>query len=156
MPRLYERKSSYPLSDAQQNLAGRTHYVDDDTRRYFRSRVLSARPTDGGLLYAIVESCSGDFEHKTRIFRHVIFDVFGTVIDRPNMNEAKLADGIATQTRVYKSQSPATAAMWRALSAIDADAVTRAAIETHRTSYERELSELTKRLDAIRAEKLAA
>lgn len=148
MPYLYERKSSDPLRNAQLNLAGRTHYVDDDTRRYFRSRILSARSTDDGLLYAIVESCSGDHEHKTRIFRHVIFDIFGTVIDRPNMNK----DG----ERVYKSQAPATAAMWRALEAIDADAVTRAAIESHRAAYEREMSDLTNRLDTIRAEKVAA
>ena len=146
---LYERKSSYPLSDAQQNLAGRTHYVDADTLRYFRSRILSARATDDGLLYAIVESCSGDHEHKTRIFRHVIFDLFGNVIDRPNMNRDDA-------NRPSRSQAKAMDAMWKALEAIDADAVTRAAIESHRASYARELAELTNRLDAVKAEKIAA
>lgn len=148
MPSLYERKSSDPLRDAQQNLAGRTHYVDADTLRCFHARVLSTHAADNGLLFAIVESCSGDHEHKTRVFRHVIFDLFGTVIDRPNMNE----DG---ETRIYESQKPARKAMWRALEAIDADAVTRAAIESHRASYERELAELTRRLDSM-AGKIAA
>lgn len=149
MPYPYERKSSDPLRNAQQNLAGRTHYVDADTLRYFRARILSTHATDNGLLFAVVESCSGDHEYKTRIFRHVIFDIFGTVIDRPSMNEKN-------EKRIYKSQAPAMAAMWRALESIDAGAVTRAAIESHRAAYERELSDLTNRLEAIEAKKSAA
>lgn len=141
MPTLYECKSAYPLPDAQQNLAGRTHYVDADTLRYFRARVLSTHVSDNGLLFAILESCSGDYEHRTRIFRHVIFDVFGTVLSRPDAEFA------------HRSRGPAAKAMWRALEAIDAGAVTRAAIETRRASFARELADLATRVDAIEAEK---
>ena len=69
MPDLYKRESSDPKRDAQRNLCSRTHYVDDDTMRYFRSRVLSAHAVDNGLLYAIVESASGDLTPRTRIYR---------------------------------------------------------------------------------------
>jgi hypothetical protein len=137
MPALYRRKSSYPLVNARENLSERTHYVDADTLRYFRARVLSTHATDDGLLFAITESASGDHQHKTRIFRHVIFDIFGAVIDRPNL-----------EGRVYKSQDPARKAMWRALETIDADAVTRAAIESHRASFEREMTDLLTKIDA--------
>lgn len=144
MPALYGHKSSYPLSDAQQNLGGRTHYVDADTLRYFRARVLETHVSDDGLLFAILESCSGDHENRTRIFRLVVFDVFGTVLSRPDAEHA------------YKSRGPASKAMWRALEAIDAGAITRAAIESRRASFERELAELATRVDAIEAKKQTA
>lgn len=135
MPALYERKSSYPLSDAQQNLSGRTHYVDADTLKYFHARVLETHTTDAGLIFTILESCAGDCENRSRVFRHVIFDVFGTVLDRP-----------ATEAS-YKSREAARKAMWRALEAIDAVTVTRNAIEAQRCSFDREMADLLARLD---------
>ena len=144
MPDLYKRESSDPKRDAQRNLCGRTHYVDDDTMRYFRSRVLSAHAVDNGLLYAIVESASGDMHHHTRIYRYVIFDLFGRVVERPEIESS------------WKSSAPAEKAMWRALDAIDAVTVTREAIERHRAAQERELAYLTEKVNAIVAKREAA
>jgi hypothetical protein len=141
MPALYERKSSYPLNNAQLNLAGRTHYIDSNTLKYFHARVLSSHEAHNGLVFAILESCSGDYAHKTRIFRHVIFDIFGAVLDRPEGEES------------YKSKAPARKAMWRAIERIDAAAVTRAAIESRRKHFEIEMSDLTKRVDAMESGK---
>ena len=33
----YSCQGSYPLTDAQTNLRGRTHYVDSDTLSYFKA-----------------------------------------------------------------------------------------------------------------------
>ena len=38
----YSEESYNPKRNAQANLAGRSHFVDDDTLRFFAGRVLSA------------------------------------------------------------------------------------------------------------------
>jgi len=79
----YQWESSYLKSDAQQNLAGRTHYADDSTLRYFKARItgLVRTPADG-LLYCIIESVASKPEQPSKRTRGVVFDVFGTVIHR--------------------------------------------------------------------------
>ena len=134
---LFRNESSDAKANAQRNLSGRTHYVDDDTLRYFRARILSTRVVDDGLLFAMVESASGDMNHTTRIFRYVIFDIFGTVIERPDIEAS------------WKSSPPVEKAMWRALNAIDAVKVTREAIERHRARQEYEITEMLGKVDAI-------
>ena len=135
---LYRDESSYPKVNAQRNLDGRTHYVDENTLRFHKSRVLSTHVTDGGLLFAIVVSdAAGPEQSHGRIFRYVIFDVFGTVLDRKN-----LEDG-------YKSRDQAIKAMWIALNAIDAKAHTLEAIERARLQYLAELHQLALKVDAI-------
>lgn len=126
----YRNESSNPKWNAQRNLSGRTHYVDDDTLRFHKSRVLSARHTDGGLLFAIVTSDAKDYQGRTRGFRYVIFDLFGTILDRPELDDA------------FKTSERATKAMWAALDRIDAKTHTLAAIEKQRAAQARELDEL--------------
>jgi hypothetical protein len=82
MTRLFRDESSDAKTNAQRNLSGRTHYVDDETLRYHHSRVISARTFANGQLFAIVTSDAKDYENKSRGFRYVIFDLFGTVIER--------------------------------------------------------------------------
>lgn len=140
---LYRNESSYPKVNAQRNLCGRTHYVDDDTLRFHKSRVLSARHTDGGLLFAIVTSDAADMRNTSRVFRYVIFDVFGTVIERQ-----KLEDG-------YKRSEQATKAMWAALNGIDAVAITRAAIVSQERQHASEMERLRADLEKISQSKAA-
>ena len=128
--RLYKCESSYPKPNAQANLCGRTHYVDDDTLRFHKSRILSAHVVDRGLLFAIVTSDALDMNNSKRGYRYVIFDVFGTVLARTKLEEAHA-----------RSQS-ATKAMWTALNALDAKAHTFAAIEARKKAYAKELDEL--------------
>jgi hypothetical protein len=85
---LFTDKSSYPLNNAQQNLKGRTHYVDDDTLRYFKSKILESNIIAGGAFFYVIESTSLDMNHSKRGFRYVLFDVFGSVIDRVNLDES--------------------------------------------------------------------
>lgn len=80
-----ERSCSSHKINAQLNLCGRTHYVDDDTLRGFGSRILCADETASGLIFWIVESCFVDYEKTKRTFRFVAFDLFGTVLERADL-----------------------------------------------------------------------
>lgn len=115
---LYTSKSSYPKAEAQRNLEGRTHYADDDTLRFHRARILSTAITDGGLLFALVESYAVGPDNRQRAFRPVIFDVFGNVKSRPFFEDG------------FKTSKQAVSSMWDILNSLDAFDVTEEGI-TH-------------------------
>jgi len=129
---LYRHESSIPKYDAQRNLEGRTHYVDDGTLRYFKSRILSASVKRGGLLFTIIESSSADYEHRSRTFRYVIFDVFGTIISRPGLDEG------------FKNSDKAHKAMVIELEKINAKQITRKAIKRAKEQHKDEMARLQK------------
>ena len=137
---LYKCESSYPKVNAQRNLMGRTHYVDDGTLRFHKSRVISARHTDGGLLFAIVTSDACDYENKKRGFRYVIFDVTGYVVERTQLENA------------YRTSKRCTDAMWKAIDALNAYDITVAAIVRQETNYQREVRDMRADLAKVRAE----
>lgn len=141
---LYRNESSDPKTNAQRNLVGRTHYVDDDTLRFHKSRVISARHSDEGLLFAIVTSDSLNYEGTRRGFRFVIFDVFGTVLERTETENA------------FRTSDKATKAMWVALNAIDAVWTTRDAIARQQHQAELEFAALHDQVTKIAAVKDAA
>lgn len=141
--RLYQIESSDPKCNAQRNLCGRTHYVDDDTLRWHKSRVMLTRVIDGGLLFAIVTSDALDMNNTKRGFRYVIFDIFGTVLDRPKLENA------------FHTSDKATKAMWTAANAINAKAATLAAIERQAASYAKEMAELAQQVAAMGVERAA-
>ena len=76
-----------PTTNAQGNLDGRTHYVDTPTLRFFKSRIVSALPVSNGAFYKIIESASLDYSNTKRGFRAVLFDIFGTVVYRPDLDQ---------------------------------------------------------------------
>lgn len=83
--RPFRCESSYPEYDAPRNLQGRTHYVDEDTLKSFKAKILNGGCTKDGLLYWLVESVQSRPDHGGYTRRAVVFDVFGTVInERPN------------------------------------------------------------------------
>ena len=92
---LYRNERNNPKDNAQANLCGRTHYVDSDTLRFHKSRILVAKALSGGLLFGLVESYAVTPNNATytiaRAFRPVIFNLFGSVIHRP-----PLLDGYRT------------------------------------------------------------
>ena len=134
---LYQNHSSYPKIDAQRNLCGRTHYVDDETLRWHKSRIIATRVTDKGLLYAIITSDALDMHNTKRGFRYVIFDLFGTVLARPELEQA------------FRTSQQASKAMWAELNKINAKEITLAAIEKSRNDYANELKRLTETVDAL-------
>jgi hypothetical protein len=74
-----------PKDNAQVMLTGRTHYVDDDTLRFFGCLIKSAQPSTFGLFYRITESLS--LPTGGRGFRTVLFDLGGQVVYRPQLAE---------------------------------------------------------------------
>lgn len=113
---LFREECSDPTTNAQRNLMTRSHYVDPDTLRFHKLRVLSSHVVDNGLLFAIVTSNAADYQNTRRTFRYVIFNIFGTIIDRQDIDKG------------YSSRKQATQHMWAALSCIDAKADTLAEI----------------------------
>ena len=86
--RTYESRYFFRAVDyAQDQLMGRTHYVDPQTLRYHHARVISARPLFDGALFCIIESAAKDDENTERGFRPVVFDVFGSVVFHPDLDE---------------------------------------------------------------------
>lgn len=88
--RLYRSRYFYhPRDAAYDALAGRTHYADPETLRYFHSRILSARPILDGLFYRITESCALDPDNSRRGFRCVVFDIFGEIVYRQELAQCR-------------------------------------------------------------------
>lgn len=83
------RGYSNAVDRAQDQLGGRTHYADPDTLRFFKARILSARPEHDGLFYAITESCALDPYNESRGFRVVLFDLFGQTVYRPDLDSCR-------------------------------------------------------------------
>lgn len=86
---LYECKSGDPKHNAQRNLEGRTHFVCDENLRFHKSKVLSSRAFADGLLFKVTESCSLDWNNTKRGVRVHVFDVFGTQVWGPDLENAK-------------------------------------------------------------------
>lgn len=135
--RLYTVQASDPKINAQLNLVGRTHFVDDDTLRYHKSRVISSRPVHDGLLFAIITSDAVNFENTKREFRYSIFDLFGNVLDRPDLGQGSRTSLLATR------------AMYMVVNAIDPKVVTKAGIDRARHDFEQNMTDLEKRLSSI-------
>src|SRR6516165_1375077 len=140
MVNLYRNESSYPKINAQRNLQGRTHYVDDASLRWHKSRVLSARIVNNGLFFAITTSDALDPNNMRRGFRYVIFDIFGNILERPKLEDA------------FKSHEKCLNEMWKILNGIsnaDAKQITREALQRHQASLLREMAQIELQIDAI-------
>lgn len=74
---------------AQRQLSGRTHFADDDSLRYFHSRIVKARVTENGVFFWLIECGALAFENKRRGYRYALFDVFGTCVARPEIADAR-------------------------------------------------------------------
>lgn len=134
--RLYRNESSDSKRNAQRNLMGRTHYVDDDTLRFHKSRILSSRHTDGGLLFAIVESVALDWHNTKRGVRYVIFDLFGNVVGTRQDLE-----------HCWRRSEQATKALWAELNTLDAVALNREGLARHIASQARENAEVSELIE---------
>lgn len=135
---LFQQHSSPPKYNAQRNLCGRTHYVDDDTLRWHKSHVLSTHVIDNGLLFAITTSDALDMHNTKRGYRYVIFDVFGIVLSRPTLEQA------------YKRHPQALKAMWTKLNKIDAFDVTLKAADQSLRSHKDEIKRLKETVRALK------
>jgi hypothetical protein len=141
---LYETKSNDPKINAQRNLSGKTHYVDDDSLKFHKSRILRSGHTDNGLIFFLIESCALDWNNTKRGFRYVIFDVYGNTIDRPDLESS------------FKSHEAAKKAMWESLNKIDAITITQEAIEKQQEDFLRDIEYAKRKLSEIKNQQNAA
>lgn len=74
-----------PVDIAMSHLRGRTHYYDEQTRKYFSSRVLECFLKFDDLICITRESYL-DYD-KNRLTRYVCFDVFGNVVFRASLGD---------------------------------------------------------------------
>ena len=98
----FRQNSSYkPKYSAQNALAGKSHYVDDGTLRYFNAKVLDAGPILDGLFYYIRESK----EHSNgfdRVHDYKYFDIFGNTVRE--MDKKSERDECYTSAQLAKSE----------------------------------------------------
>jgi hypothetical protein len=98
---LFGYKSSHAKYNAQENLRGKTHFVDDDTMRFFGSRISRASHTASGLLFYVIESSYLDMNKTKRGFRYAVFDLFGNEVARQSLDEA-LSSSEKAHKAMYK------------------------------------------------------
>lgn len=127
---LFSDRRSDSKARAQDCLQGRTHYVDPDTLRYFKSRILGSDVICSDTLFYIIESVSLDAGHTRRGVRAVVFDIFGTTVYRPSMDEC------------HKTRQMAIGKMWAWLDTFDAGAHYMEVLERRAIRLEREANDL--------------
>lgn len=127
---LFQDRRSDAKARAQDCLAGLTHYVDDPTLRYFHSRIVSSAEYLSGCFFYIVESCALDAGNTRRGFRAVVFDVFGTTVYRPALDET------------HRTGDAARRAMWAWFDTFDAGAHYAAELERRAVRLARESADL--------------
>lgn len=137
MPNLYSSQSSDAKANAQRNLVGRTHYVDDDTLRFHKARIVKARNVHNGLLFWLIESVAADYQGTKRGFRFVVFDLFGHVLD-----------GRADLDNLYRSSAAAEEALWAYLESIDWVDVSEKGLEREERNH---LAEIQRTREMIRS-----
>lgn len=86
---LFECKSCDPKYNAQRNLQGRSYFVADESLFFHKSKVLSSQAFAGGLLFKVTESSSLDWNGTKRGVRVHVFDIFGTHVWGPDLENAK-------------------------------------------------------------------
>lgn len=122
---------------AQKQLAGLTHYIDDATLRWHKSRVIYARPARAGHLFCLVTSDALDMDNTRRGFRYVVFDVSGHVIARPELEES------------YRTSAAAWDAGKKVCDAVNLSDVYAAITERATRAHEWELEEIKKLAEAV-------
>jgi len=117
--KLFTNISNNAKYNAQRNLESITHYVDDESLKFHKSRVISSHVSNQGMIFSIVESYAIDMNNTRRAFRPVIFNVCGNVI-----YSAELENGFKTSSQALKS-------MREELNKINALKETKKAIKNH-------------------------
>ena len=118
----FHRISDNIKYNAQVNLGGRSHFVDDETLQYFGGRILSAYDEAGGRLFVVVHSQKRDFDDRRREFGYAIFDLAGQIVSRSDVGgRDKNGDHFKTSATAHKYCA-------KALAKIDAEQVTADAI----------------------------
>ena len=82
-----DAQRSSPVLNAQDALSGITHYCDTSTLRFHHSRIINACPMSSGAFFKVTETCAQDYQNTRRGYRVVLFDLTGTAVYRPSLDE---------------------------------------------------------------------
>jgi hypothetical protein len=134
MPDLYRDRFDGAKANAQDNLCGRTHFVDDGNLRFHKSRVCYAHSQWGGWLFAVIVTDGLDWNNTRRGYLYQIFDVFGTTVARVPVDQT------------YTTRKACEAAMLAELRGMDPAAITRKGIEHAEHSHQWEIADIKKKL----------
>jgi hypothetical protein len=127
--------TSTPKHKAQRALCTRTHWADEDTLRFFYSKILRAVAVKDGLAFLVISSDATDFDNSTRAYRWHLFDVFATHVAGPDIEA-----GFTTRAAAEKA-ADAYLAGW------DAKAHTTEAIAQARRRFDYGMEHLAASLD---------
>jgi hypothetical protein len=76
-----------PVLNAQDALGGITHYCDAGTLRFHHSRIVGASVMSCGAFFKVTETCAQDYQNTRRGYRVVLFDMTGSAVYRPSLDE---------------------------------------------------------------------
>jgi hypothetical protein len=137
--KLFAERTGLPLNQAQRNLEGRTHYVDDSTLKSFAAKIHTVHVMDDGLVLGLVESVQKGFNAADgRVFRPVFFDLFGRIIHRPEIDDS------------FDSQKQAMSSFWKEADEIDAVEETRNGLREKCEVLTKELGEVQTLLEELK------
>lgn len=139
MHTLFTDKHHDTKYNAQNNLEGLTHYVDDDTLRFHKARVVDTFITDGGLLFCLIESVALDPYNNKRGFRHAIFDIFGKNHGRIDLDHCS------------KTRKQAEVVMWEAVNSMNAAKITREGIQHANKWHKKDMTVIRAMLKDLKA-----
>jgi len=135
-----DARLSTPVRNAQDALTGITHYCVADTLRYHHSRIVGAVAVSEGAFFKIIETCSQDYNNTRRGYRVVLFDLTGTTVYRPDLEEL-------TRTR-----EQAEKAFWAWFNQFDELAHYRNKLNSKADKLARQIAELNDAAQVIAAE----
>ena len=76
----FKEYSANHKRNAQANLSGLSHYVDNETLKFFNARVVESKVSYCGLYFILIETKSADYENKTRCKRATVFNIMGKIL----------------------------------------------------------------------------
>jgi hypothetical protein len=136
---LFRERTGLPLNQAQRNLEGLTHYVDDKTVASFKAKIHSVHVMEEGLMLCLVESVqAGPNAESGRVFRPVFFDVFGNTIYKPSIDDSD------------STLKAANLSMWKQADEIDIIKATIEGVETKRDACQKQAEEYNELLEEIK------
>ena len=84
---LYTHRRDDNTCDAQENLEGRTYYVEPGTLRFHHSRIVGGGVHLCGAAYRVLEVTALDYDNTRRGYRAVLFDLTGRTIYHPKLEQ---------------------------------------------------------------------
>lgn len=129
---LFDHHRTDATCDAQENLEGRSHYVDPATLKFHHSRIVGGGVHLCGAAYRVLEVTALDYDNTRRGYRAVLFDLTGRTIYHPDLDQC------------HRTKEQAMRAFWAWFETFDPLNYYRARI----TIQARELAQEVERLHA--------